>query len=127
MSKPLVHIVYKTTHLPTGRYYIGIHSTRTLEDGYLGSGHDLTAAIRKDGRRAFRREVLGEFPTRKAASDCEQAAVNQSVVSDPMSFNLVRGGGTGKSDLWPQGEATAKGWCMGLLYETHRSEIRRKF
>lgn len=128
MFEPLVHIVYKTTHLPTGRYYIGVHSTRTLDDGYLGSGLALKAAIKKDGRSAFKRDILGQFPTRQAASDCERASVDQSVVNDPMSFNLVRGGEIRKPDLWSQGGAgaVARGWCMGLTYEIHRSGIHRK-
>ena len=31
------HFIYKTTH-PTGKYYIGSHSTININDGYCGSG-----------------------------------------------------------------------------------------
>lgn len=31
------HFIYKTTNLLTGKYYIGMHSTNDLNDGYLGA------------------------------------------------------------------------------------------
>ena len=52
------HIVYKTTNILNGFIYIGIHSTRNLNDGYLGSGNALKRAIKKDGIQNFRREIL---------------------------------------------------------------------
>lgn len=124
MDEPLIHIVYKTTHIPSGRYYIGVHSTRILEDGYLGSGRELKTAIEQNGLQAFKREVLGHFPTRQAASDCERTVVNQSVVDDPMSFNLVRGGASAEVQPWPLRKAASRGWCMGLIYETLKPDIR---
>ena len=93
MLGPQKHIVYRTTHIPSGHYYIGVHSTENLNDGYLGSGRLLVEALERDGPRAFKREVLREFPTRQKASDWERIVVNQGVVDDPKSFNLVRGGG----------------------------------
>lgn len=32
------HYLYKTTNLITNEFYIGVHSTYDLKDGYLGSG-----------------------------------------------------------------------------------------
>ena len=96
MPGPQKHIVYRTTHIPSGRYYIGVHSTENLNDGYLGSGRLLMEALELDGPGAFKREVLRQFPTRQKASDWERIVVNRSVVDDPKSFNLVCGGGNPK-------------------------------
>ena len=40
------HFIYKTINLISGKYYIGMHSTDDLEDGYMGSGNCLRLAIR---------------------------------------------------------------------------------
>ena len=42
-----VNFVYKTTNKINNRFYIGVHSTDILNDGYFGSGKLLTQAIEK--------------------------------------------------------------------------------
>lgn len=54
----MFHIIYKTTNLLDGKFYIGAHSTEILEDGYLGSGKYLKRAVLKYGRENFAREIL---------------------------------------------------------------------
>ena len=49
--------IYKTTNKANGKYYIGQHQTEDLEDGYLGSGKHLKAAIKKYGK-SFVKEIL---------------------------------------------------------------------
>jgi hypothetical protein len=40
------YIVYKITNLLNNKYYIGVHSTDDLNDGYLGSGRQIKEAIK---------------------------------------------------------------------------------
>lgn len=93
MMDSLAHIGYLTLHIPSGRFYIGIHSTQKLDDGYLGSGADLIKAIRANGPDQFRRFDIARFDNRADASDWEAAVVTPEVVANPMSFNLIVGGG----------------------------------
>lgn len=52
------NFIYKTTNLINNKFYIGKHSTNDLNDNYLGSGTALNRAIKKYGRKNFKREIL---------------------------------------------------------------------
>ena len=59
------YIVYETTNLINGKYYIGVH--RKNGKNYLGSGKILIYAIKKYGRDNFMREILRKFDNKKDA------------------------------------------------------------
>lgn len=86
------HIVYKTTNLINGRFYIGMHSTNNLNDSYLGSGWILKEAIKKYGRESFKREILHIFKHRKEALIKEAELVNAEFIKNKNNYNLVIGG-----------------------------------
>lgn len=87
------HIVYKTTCTITGKYYIGIHSTNDLDDGYLGSGKLLRRSINKYGANSHIREIIANLKTRKDASNMEKKMVTAELIAeDKMCLNLAPGG-----------------------------------
>ena len=51
------YFTYKITNLLNGRFYLGMHSTEDLDDGYLGSGVAIQRAVRKYGKENFSKEV----------------------------------------------------------------------
>jgi hypothetical protein len=86
------HIIYKTTCLVTGKWYLGKHSTKDLNDGYLGSGTAIKRSIKKHGRQNHVREVLEHLPSLEALNLREASLITKDVVNDPMSLNLKLGG-----------------------------------
>ena len=91
-SQKALHFVYKTTCLETGKWYIGLHSTDNMDDGYLGSGMRLTRSVKKYGEAAHTREILFMGSTRKEASNKEAELLTEEVRKDPMCMNLGPGG-----------------------------------
>jgi len=87
------HILYKTTRFD-GKYYIGIHSTNNINDGYMGSGLLLRHSVKKYGRDAHITEVLEILPTREELKSREIELLTEETLSDIMCFNIA-GGGTG--------------------------------
>lgn len=86
------HYTYKITNKLNKRYYIGVRSSVSLNETYMGSGHAIRHAIKKYGIEHFEKEILSIFATRKEASDDEKRRVNNLFDSDPLCYNL-RGGG----------------------------------
>lgn len=95
------HIIYKTTCLVTGRYYIGMHSTDDLDDGYLGSGKYLGYSLRKYGPDQHVREVLEHLPDRSSLKARERELITEAVITDSSSMNLALGGDGG----WERADA----------------------
>jgi hypothetical protein len=57
-----MYIVYKTTNLTNGHYYIGVHKQMGYSfDGYYGSGVGLKRAMKKYGKQNFNRDTLFVF------------------------------------------------------------------
>jgi hypothetical protein len=86
------HYIYKTTCKVNGKYYIGMHSTSNLEDGYIGSGKRLWNSIRKYGRENHEFEILEWFPDRSSLKEREKEIVNEGMLQDLMCMNLALGG-----------------------------------
>lgn len=92
------HFVYRTTNLVNGRYYIGKHSTRVLEDRYLGSGKRFWRELNKYGRENFTREILFFCETAKDAFAKEKEFLTDEVRLTEQCLNLQPGGGGGFKD-----------------------------
>lgn len=86
------HFIYKTTNLLTKRYYIGMHSTDDLEDGYLGSGKRLRYSIRKYGAENHQREILEFVDTREELKAREKEVVSLNEIAKEECMNLMEGG-----------------------------------
>jgi hypothetical protein len=89
------HFIYKTINLINKKYYIGMHSTNNLDDGYIGSGKKLWNSIKKYGKENFKCEILEFLETRKILKEREREIVNSELLNDSMCMNIQLGGGGG--------------------------------
>lgn len=91
----MLFIVYKTTNLLNNRYYIGMHRTENIDDGYLGSGKILKRAIKKYGKENFKREVLFIFDNENDMILKEAELVNEEFCKSDDNYNVATGGSGG--------------------------------
>ncbi len=92
-----IHYIYKTTCNVTGKWYVGMHSTTKLDDGYMGSGKILRYSIRKYGIDNHTKEILEYLETREALVLREIEIVTKELISDGLCINLKEGGTGGLS------------------------------
>ena len=86
------HFIYKTTNKLSGRYYIGMHSTNNLDDGYMGSGNRLRLAIRKHGKQNFIREIIEFCSSREELRKREAEIITLEEIAKEECMNLTVGG-----------------------------------
>ena len=85
------YIVYRTTCLVTGEFYVGVHKTRDLHDGYLGSGTRIKRAIAQYGSSCFVREIIA-LCTNETEMYARERAEIAPHYGKPYFLNLHRGG-----------------------------------
>lgn len=93
-DKRKYHYIYKITRFD-GKYYIGMHSTSDLEDGYFGSGKLITRSIKKYGVDKHSKEILEFVSDRISLKEREKELITEEIVNDPLCMNLQLGGGGG--------------------------------
>lgn len=96
-SRRKYHYIYKTTCIITNRFYVGMHSTDNLEDGYIGSGKRLWYSINKHGRDNHICEILEFLPDRSSLKIREKQIINEELLMNKLCMNLALGGEGGIS------------------------------
>jgi hypothetical protein len=84
--------IYKITCNVTNKYYIGMHATSNLEDGYFGSGKRIRYSVAKHGKNQHTKEILEFLDNRQQLRDRERELVNEASLLDPLCMNLQIGG-----------------------------------
>ena len=92
-----VHYIYKIVCTLNQKFYIGMHSTNNLEDGYFGSGKILKRSLNKYGKEFHTKEILEFLPDRESLKTREKELVNKSLLTESLCMNLQLGGGGGFS------------------------------
>ncbi len=93
-------MIYKTTNLINGKFYVGYHSSAKVDDDYLGSGKILKEAIKKYGSANFYKEILYTFSTKQEALAKEKELVNEEFIKREDVYNIKCGGEGGWDHTW---------------------------
>lgn len=86
------YTIYKITNLINGKFYIGKHQTKNINDSYFGSGKAIKNAIEKYGKENFKKEILFNFSSEKEMNQKEQELIDEALVSREDTYNLGIGG-----------------------------------
>lgn len=88
----MFHIIYETTNLVNGKLYRGKHTTKNINDGYMGSGKYLKMSIDKYGSENFSVSHLFFAFTEEDAYEVEAEFVDSEFVSRVDTYNMRIGG-----------------------------------
>lgn len=119
MTDSMYHFIYKTTCSVTGRFYMGMHSTFDLDDGYLGSGKILGQSINLHGIECHTREIIQFCESREELVVLEIFWINQDLLNNPKCMNLALGGHGGATI--PSWNDMPKEW-----QEIHRARMQEQ-
>ena len=103
----MFYTIYKTTNLINGKFYIGKHQTKDINDGYLGSGKLLKRAVKKYGLENFHKEILHVCESEKQMNALEKILV---VPDSELNYNLCDGGKGGFNYIYKNKLYVKAGW-----------------
>lgn len=88
----MFYYLYKITNNVNNKIYVGIHKTINLDDGYFGSGLNITRAVKKYSKKNFTKEILEFFTSEQEMFTREREIVNSNFIKHPLTYNIVEGG-----------------------------------
>ena len=90
----MYHYVYRITNLLNDKIYVGKHKStkHPLENGYYGSGKQISAAIKKYGIENFKKEVIYYCSSMEEMSNKEAEIVTEDFVKRTDTYNMHKGG-----------------------------------
>lgn len=94
----MMYYVYRINLLKgrlAGKYYIGQHRTKNIDDGYAGSGTILLNYYRAHGAKegeTYTKEILRYCNSIKELNKAEKELISDLYDTDPKCINLIAGG-----------------------------------
>ena len=90
----MYYYVYQITNLLNDKIYVGKHKSikHPDENGYYGSGKQITAAIKKYGIENFKKEVLYYCSSMDDMASKEAGVVTEDFVKRSDTYNMHKGG-----------------------------------
>ena len=114
----MFYFIYETTNLINGSKYRGFHQTFDVNNSYLESGPIIIKAIKKYGKRNFKREILEFCDSFEHLIEREAFYVNIEWINRKDTYNLKTGGWGGSKH---SEELKSKHWSR-----TNKLEVSQK-
>lgn len=125
-KKKQYYFIYKTTNILNGKYYIGMHSTNNLSDGYLGSGKRLRYSINKYGIENHKREIIEFCESIEELKNKEKEIVNLNEIAKKECINIQPGGGGGFTIEQQKENAIKSNQVQKKLRETNPEWVKKR-
>ena len=91
----MFYYLYEVKNNLNGKIYVGVHKTKSLDDGYMGSGKVIRSAIMKHGIENFTKVILEQFDNSTDMYAREKEVVTDEFLLRKDVYNLRRGGSGG--------------------------------
>jgi len=119
-------VIYKTTNIVNGRFYIGQDAHN--DPNYLGSGLLLKQAIKKYGINNFKKEILEHCLTKKELNEKEIFWINKLNAQERnKGYNITKGGNGGDTfSNHPDKERIRENYRKSSTIFNNRPEIKSK-
>jgi hypothetical protein len=125
----MIHYIYKIEH-PNGKYYLGRHSTKNIDDGYMGSGKWVRSL--KDPK-VLTKTIIEECQDVGELFATEKRYINE-YISDPLCMNFNNNpvgfaSGTlnpASSDSEKERKKLQRGERNGMYQKKHTAVSRNK-
>lgn len=120
----MFYTIYKITNKINNKFYIGMHKTNNLDDGYMGSGKLICAAIKKYGMESFSKDILFVFDNEEGMRSKEK----ELVVLSENSYNLCEGGkgGFGYLNRTGKNKSNAQKKIASILMKNIRDKMTKE-
>lgn len=99
----MYYYLYEIKNTVNGKIYVGVHKTKNLDDGYMGSGVAIRQAIKKYGIAAFTKDILEYFETAAEMYAREREIVTEEFISRDDVYNMRCGGQGGFEEINKKG------------------------
>ena len=88
----MFYYLYEIRNNLNGKIYVGVHKTKNMNDGYMGSGKVIKTAIEKHGIENFSKTILETFSSEEEMYAREKEVVDDIFLMREDVYNLRRGG-----------------------------------
>lgn len=88
----MYYYLYEVKNKLDGKIYIGVHKTKKLDDGYMGSGSIIATAVKKHGKENFTKTVLEMFDNPESMYAKEMEIVTYEFLKRSDTYNIKLGG-----------------------------------